>query len=138
MKRASESYTNYQNHPESRHRPSVRKRRANGERVADRQPMNSTELLGYTYAATETPMVTCRISEIRCSLPTVREEVEVRSEKPMVQADDNIRMTRDMLNIVANALEEQKRFAGGICKETVKAAFNEGIKKCSELQDKIR
>ncbi len=42
-------------------------------------------------------MVTHRVSEIHRPLPRVREEVEVRSEKLKVQADDNISMTRDIL-----------------------------------------
>ncbi len=56
------------NHPESRHRLSIRKRRANGNRDADRQPMDSTELPGYTYATAETPVATRRVSEIHCPL----------------------------------------------------------------------
>ncbi len=46
-----------------------------------------------TFAAVETPVIAHRVSEICHLLPTVMEEVKVRSDKPRVKPDDNISMT---------------------------------------------
>ncbi len=51
-------------HPESRHRISTRRRRANGNGEADHQPVNSTELPSHANAAAEMLMATQRVSEI--------------------------------------------------------------------------
>ncbi len=69
------------------------------------------------------------MSEIFPPLHPLREEI-----KKDKTTDDNISLTRDMLqSIVSNALEEQKKFADFNITAAIKSAFSDGIKKGFEL-----
>ncbi len=94
--------------------------------------------LGHKYKpAVKQGLVTQNLPKNSQPLHSVMEEVEGREEKVITPVEDSISMTGDMLkNIVANALEEQKKLADANSKEAIKTAYTEGMKKGCELQVK--
>ncbi len=104
----------------------------NGISRTGRQQANSTELLGHDHATTVMSKVSRCVFEI---LPQDEEEVIRGSETPETPEEEKVSMTRSMFkNIMAQALEDQKKLADVTSAEEVKAVFTKGVKHRSEMQ----
>ncbi len=90
--------------------------------------MNSTELPGHDHATIMMSKVSCCVSEI---LPQPHEDEEKGiqgSETPETPEEDKVLMTRSMFkNIMAKALEDQRKLADVTSAEAVKVAFMKGV-----------
>ncbi len=92
------------------------------------QLVNSTELPGHDHATIMMSKVSCCVSEI---LPQPHEDEEKGiqgSETPETPEEDKVLMTRSMFkNIMAKALEDQRKLADVTSAEAVKVAFMKGV-----------